>query len=108
MKKAFRLKHLELGKTRTKKASPGIFNFYVVLARRDTAGLPRAGEISKPHLQKKYKKRRTFRKHGFQRNNYLNLSDKKKRSSLDQTTPWSTQPLNTTIEYGFGKHSQIN
>ena len=30
-----KLKQLELGKTRTKKASPGMFNFYVVLAGHD-------------------------------------------------------------------------
>ena len=34
------------------------------------------------------KKRRTFRKYGFQRENRLNISDEKKNiSSLDQTTP---------------------
>ena len=30
-----KLKLLELGKTRTKKSSPGMFNFYVVLAGHD-------------------------------------------------------------------------
>ena len=43
------LKLFELGKTRTRNAIPDMFNFYVVLAGRDTAGLPRAGENSKPH-----------------------------------------------------------
>ena len=32
LKKAFRFKLLELCKTRTKKSSPHLFNFYVVLA----------------------------------------------------------------------------
>ena len=33
-----------------------MFNIYVVLAGRDTAGLPRAGENSKPHQYKKVQK----------------------------------------------------
>ena len=48
-----KLKVLELGKTTTNNASPDMFNFYVVLAGRDTAGLPHAGENSKPHHYKK-------------------------------------------------------
>ena len=44
---------LEHGKTRTKNASPDMFNFYVVLAGCDTAGLPRAGKNSEPHHYKK-------------------------------------------------------
>ena len=35
MKKAFRKKPLELCKTRTKKSSPDLFNFYVISARYD-------------------------------------------------------------------------
>ena len=65
-KKAFIWKLLELCKTRTKKSSPDMFNFYVVLAGRDTAGIPHKGKNSKPHhYKKRYKNRRTFRKHGF-------------------------------------------
>ena len=65
-KKAFISKLLELCKTRTKKSSPDMFNFYVVLAGRDTAGIPHKGKNSKPHhYKKRYKNRRTFRKHGF-------------------------------------------
>ena len=54
-----KIKQLELGKTRTKKASPDKFNFYVVLAGLDKVnglprdGLPRAGANSKPHDYKK-------------------------------------------------------
>ena len=51
-----KLKLLELGKTRTNNASPHMFNFYVVLPGCDTAGLPRAGENSKPHHYKKVQK----------------------------------------------------
>ena len=45
-------KLLEIGKTRTKKASPDKFNFYAITTGRDTAGLPRAGANSKPHHYK--------------------------------------------------------
>ena len=48
-----KLKLLEHGKNRTENASPDLFNFYVVLTDRDTAGLPRAGENSNPHHCKK-------------------------------------------------------
>ena len=48
-----KLELLELGKTRTTKASPDMFNFYVVLAGHNTAGLPRAGENSKPYHYKR-------------------------------------------------------
>ena len=51
-----KIKLLEHGKTRTENASPDMFNFYVVLVGRDTAGLPRAGENSKPYHYKKVQK----------------------------------------------------
>ena len=69
-KKAFNLKLLDLCKTRTKKSSPDMFNFYVVLAGHDK--LNDAGrattcrrKFKAPSLQTKYRKWRTFRKHGF-------------------------------------------
>ena len=37
MKKSFRIKLLELCKTRTKKSSPELFNFYVISASLDMA-----------------------------------------------------------------------
>ena len=53
LKKAFRGKLFELFKTRTKKSSPDLFNFYVISADQDIVNeavrLPRAGAISKPH-----------------------------------------------------------
>ena len=54
MKKDFRIKLLVLCKTRTKKSSPDLSNFYVVLAGHDTVtetgtGQPRAGAYSKSH-----------------------------------------------------------
>ena len=42
-KKAFRLKQLEICKTRTKKASPNMLHFHVELAGHDIASLPFAG-----------------------------------------------------------------
>ena len=54
MKKAFRLKLLELCKTRFRKSCPDMFNFTVVLTGRDwvtdRAGLTHPGGSSKPHL----------------------------------------------------------
>ena len=55
-KKAFRTELLELRKTRIKKSSPDMFNFCVVVAGNEIAGLLHAGENSKPHhYQQKYK-----------------------------------------------------
>ena len=51
LKKTFRLKLLELCKSRTERSSPDMFNIYVVLACHDMvtdiAGLSRAGANSK-------------------------------------------------------------
>ena len=47
-----KLKLLEIGKTKANNSSLDIFNFYVVLAGCDPAGLPRAGKNSKPHHYK--------------------------------------------------------
>ena len=52
----FKLKLFDLGKTRTNNASSDMFNFYVVLAGRDKAGLSQAGENSKPLIYKRTSK----------------------------------------------------
>ena len=53
-----------------------------------------------------YKKNRTFRKHGFQRENTLKISDEKKDKNKflnpSKKTPWNTRPLKTTEH--SGKH----
>ena len=53
MKKSFRLKLSDICKTRNKKSSLGMFNFYLVLVDRDmvsdTARLPDVGVKSKSH-----------------------------------------------------------
>ena len=67
------LKLLELCKTRAKKSSPDMFNFYVVLIGQDKvtdiAGLPRAGATSKPqYFEQKVQKMKDIPKNvGFDR-----------------------------------------
>ena len=71
--KSIQVKTVGFCETRTKKTSPDVFNFYVVLvdhgmiidADRAT-GLPHVGAESRAHhYQKKVRKLRTSRKHGF-------------------------------------------
>ena len=73
------------------------------------AGLPRAGAHSKPHdYKQKYKKWSTFRK-WVSRKNSLKISDEKKYiSSLDQTTPRNTRPINATNEGGPCNQKELN
>ena len=56
------LKLLGLGKTRTKKASPDMLNFYIVLAGQDMAVLTRAGGYSMPHEFKPVQKMKDLSK----------------------------------------------
>ena len=54
-------------------------------------------------INKKYKKWRIFQKNEFlEKKPFEDLNEKKieKTFSLEQTTPWNTRPLKTTIEYG--------
>ena len=74
-----------------------MLKFFVVSAGRDM--VTHAGSYhvqvqaqSTIIISKKYKKRRTFRKHGFWWENNLKFSDKKNTSSPDQTIPWNTRP----------------
>ena len=82
LKKAFRSKLSEICKTRTTKSSPDMFNFYVVFAGHDM--VTDAGRTTtcrrkiKPHEYKQKYNKRTFPKYGFQRENRLKISDKKK------------------------------
>ena len=76
------LKLLEHGKTITKNASPDMFNFYVVLAGRDTAGLPRAGENSKLHHYKKVQKKEDLPRTWVLGENNLKISDEKKNRNI--------------------------
>ena len=63
------MKLLELSKTRDKKSSLDMLNFYVVLAGRDKVtdagrATSRSCKFKAPSLQQKVQKK-TFRKHGF-------------------------------------------
>ena len=70
MKKAFSLKLLKIYKTRTKRATPDMFNFYVVLGGHDKvtdvgSATTRRCEFKAPSLKtKSTKKVRTIQKHG--------------------------------------------
>ena len=51
--------------------------------------LPRAGANSKHHVyEKKDKKWRSFRKHGFQRENSLKISDEKEQLQFSNSFSW--------------------
>ena len=83
MKKAYILKLLELCKTRNKKSSPNMFNFYVILAGHDM--ITDVGSATKCSwnfkalwLETKVQIKRTFRK-WFSRKNRLNVSDEEKK-----------------------------
>ena len=74
---------MELGKTRTKKSTPDLFNFFAVLAGHDkTSDIGSVTSCRRKFkdasLQKKYKKWRTFRKQGFDQENSLKISKEKK------------------------------
>ena len=94
-KKAIRSKLLELCKTTTKKSILDMFIFYVNLAGQDMvadiAGLPRAGGNSKSHHYKQKKSKKTFRKHGFQSENSLKISDIKK--NRNNVLDYSKNPM---------------
>ena len=86
--------------TGTKKSSPDMFNFYLASAGHDILRLPRAGENSKPHdYKQKCIKWRNFRKHGFLRENSLNILDKKNRNNflgLSKTSVGTPRPKTNT------------
>ena len=103
LKKSFRSELLELCKTRTEKSSPDMFNFYVILAGHDMvtdAGRNTTCRRKKaPRLQRKYKKWRTFRKHGFNRENSLKISDGKK--NRNKNLDLSKNPSGTPVLYNY-------
>ena len=70
MRKAFRLKLLELCKTRTMKSSPDMFNFYVILAGHymitDASKTTTCRREIKPlDFKRKYENEVTFENMGF-------------------------------------------
>ena len=88
-KKAFTSKLLELCKTRAKKSSPDMFNFYVDFAGHDIATeTDRATtcrrKFKAPSLQTYItKKRRTSRKRGVLTGKSLKISDEKKNRNIN-------------------------
>ena len=81
-KKDFRSKLLKLCKTRTKKSSPDLFNFYVLLAGHDM--IIDAGRETRcrrkfkaPGLQTEDQKMKDFPKTWVSSNNRLKISDEK-------------------------------
>ena len=76
---------MKLCKTRAKKSSPDMFNFYVDLAGKDmvadASGTTRAGAKSMPMITNKITKNEgPLEKNGFQRENRLKISDKKNKN----------------------------
>ena len=83
-----------------------MLNFYVGLAGHDmVADSGRAKlcthKFKGPSLSTKGTKNEGhLEKMNFSNKTFEGFNEKKYTSSLDQTTPWNTQPLKTTIEYG--------
>ena len=96
-----KLKLFELGKTRTNNASPDLFNFYVVLVGCDTAGLPRAGENSKPHHYKEVQKKKNLPKTcvltGKQFEDFRRKKEQKHYSRPFKKPQWDTRTLKPNI-----------
>ena len=107
---------LELCKTRTKKSSPDMFIFYVILAghdmRTDAGRATTCGRKIKAHqCKQKVQKMRDIPKvwvstwkpfEDFRRNKI------KKFATLHQTTPWNRQFLKAYIDDGTGNQEGIN
>ena len=100
LKKAFRIKLFELCRTRTKKSSPDLFNFYLTSAvmtwPMTLAGLPRAGAISKPHDYKEnvQKMKDLLKKWVSTRKQFENFKPKKQKipSSHGEQNKRTTRP----------------
>ena len=75
-----KIKLLDLCKIRTKKSSREMFNFYIVLADHDLAGLPHAGENSKSHHYKKKYKKGPSKNMGFNGKTVWRFQTKKNKS----------------------------
>ena len=109
LKKAFRLKLLELGKTRTKKAGPDMSNFYVVMAGHHLViDASRATTcrciFNAPSLQtKNTKNERHSENMGFNGKRIWKFQTEKNNSSLNQTILRNTWLLDITTEFRPGK-----
>ena len=88
MKKAFRSKLLDLCKTRTKKSSPDMFNFYVVLAGHNKVSDENRATTFKlkfkaPSLKTKSRKNEgPFENMSFSKNAFEDFNEKKTKKLL--------------------------
>ena len=83
-----------------------MFNFCVVFAGHDMVtdagrATTRRRKFKAPSLKTKTtNNEESFENMSFSKKKGLKISTKKNTLSLEQTTPWNTRPLETTIEYG--------
>ena len=116
LKKAFRLKLLELGKTRTKKAGPDLSNFYVIMAGHDmVSNASRATtcrcKFNAPSLQTRSKKTKDIPKiwvSTWKPFEDFRWKEKKCISSLDQRTPWNKRPFMANFDCLPRTQEEIN
>ena len=75
-----------------------MFNFYVVLAGRDTAGIPHKGKNSKPHhYKKKVQKKKDFPKAWFLREKQIE-DFRRKKDQKHYSRPFKKPMENTARE----------
>ena len=112
LKKSFILKLLELCRTKTKKSSLDMFNFYIILNGLDmVTDVGRATtcrlSFEDPSLQT-----HCTRNEGPPQNMGFNMKTfedlRRKKCSVDQTTAWDTRLLKTTIEDEPCNSDEIN
>ena len=89
-----------------------MFNFFVVLAGKDIAGLPRLGKNSKPHHYQQKVQKKELPKHGVLTKKGLKISEMKKEKktkvSTSQKPPWNTRPLIAAVHLGHGNQAETN
>ena len=106
MKKSIQIKTVGIVKTRTNKSILDMFNFYVVLAGCDTAGLTHKGENSKIHPYKKVQKMKDLPKTWDSREkNFEDFRQKKNRNFIVNLlkNPRNIRHLKTAIKFGPSK-----
>ena len=98
-----KLKLLELGKTRTKNASPDMFNFYVVLLVVTQQGYHVQAKTQSPIITKSTKIEGPPENMGFKGKTVWRFQTKKRTETLFSTfkkTQWNTNTLKALVEQG--------
>ena len=72
------------------------------------AGLPRAGAKSKPHHYKQLRKNEGHSENMCFNGKTVRRFQTKKNSSIHQTTPWNTWPVNAAIDDGPCNQEEMN